>query len=361
MDNDLQKRLTIKEYVKKYERHVAVGALVFGFIVDSLTLVRPDQLFGNVILLSYLTLSALGIMTLVFYEKKAKNPPFLTLPLIQFSFGNLAGGLMVLYGRSGTLEGSYLFFTIFIAFIVGNEFLRNHYARLNFNISAWYFLFLAYLALVIPIVIGKVGTGIFFISEILSLIIIFLFLYILYKVSRAIVLVVIKKVIISVSIILVIFTTLYLTNIIPPVPLSLREIGIYHKITRTFDGNYTALYQKPSWFEFYRSSSKKFTRVQGTTAYCFSSVFVPVRIGTGIYHRFEYLDIPSDKWQTVGLVNFSIVGGRDNGYRGYSEKTALRPGTWRCSVETKRGALIGRTTFEVVDSLVPPLLKEKKL
>lgn len=360
-DQEPGRRLTVREFIKKYERHVGVGALVLGFVVDSLTLVRPDQLWGNLILLTYLLTSGAGITVLAYYEKKAKTVPILILPLIQFSFGNLAGGLMVLYGRSGTLEGNYLFFILFAAFIIGNEFLRSRYARLNFNISAWYFLLLAYLALIVPVMIGKVGTIIFLLSSVVSLIVVGLFLYILYAVSKISLLQVIRKVIISIGAIFIIFNTLYFTNIIPPVPLSLREIGIYHRVLRIDDGNYTALYEKPSWFEFYRETSKTFTRAPGVRAYCFSSVFAPGRIGTGIYHRWEYFDEAVKKWQTKILVNFSIVGGRDNGYRGYSEKSELSPGRWRCSVETKRGALIGRTTFKIVEAIAPPELLEKKL
>lgn len=350
----------LRDFIKKYERHVGVLALISGFLFDSLTLIRPDKFLENLILLMYFFISAGGILFLAIYERWGKEMPILVLPMVQFSFGNLAGGLMVLYGRSGTIQGNYLFFILFLLFIIGNEFLRSHYARINFNISAWYFLFLAYSALVVPIVLGKLGVSIFLLSTVFSLIVVVSFLYLIFAVSRGLILVALKKIFFSISAIFVLFNALYFLNIIPPVPLSLREIGIYHSIVRT-DTNYEALYEKPSWFEFLHSTSKTFTYISGEKGYCFSSVFVPTGIATSIYHRWEYYDEVSGKWQTSSLVSFSIVGGRDNGYRGYSEKSAISAGKWRCSVETRRRALIGRITFNVVDRVNLPKLSQKNL
>ncbi|MDO8492071.1 MAG: DUF2914 domain-containing protein [bacterium] len=337
-------------FLEKHERHIGVFAMIAGFATDSFTLVRPDQFWGNVLLLSYFLISALGIIYLAVYDRREKVTPILLVGLVQFVFGNLASGLMVLYGRSGTLEGSLPFFMLFTGFFIGNEFLRNYYSKINFHISAWYFLFLAYLVLVVPIVIGKLGDGVFILSTLVSLIIVGFFLYLIYVISKRRVVRAIKEIIFSVITIFVLFNLFYFLNIIPPVPLSLRDIGIYHSLERLDNGDYKVLYEKPDWFEFFRSTSKRYTFIPGEKVYCFSSVYAPVGIGTGVYHRFEYYNETAGKWQTKLLVNFRIAGGRDNGYRGYSEKSGIDFGLWRCSVETKRGALIGRTTFRVVEN-----------
>ena len=83
-------------FIQRYERHVAVSALIFGFIFDTLTLGRPDQLFGNLVLLFYVLLSAGAILALGFYGRRQTAAPILLLALMQFAFGNLAGGLLVL-------------------------------------------------------------------------------------------------------------------------------------------------------------------------------------------------------------------------------------------------------------------------
>ncbi|MEK7115750.1 MAG: DUF2914 domain-containing protein [Patescibacteria group bacterium] len=348
------------EYLKKHERHAGVVAILTGFVWDSLTLVRPDRFFENVTVLSYLLISAGGIILLTTFEKKGKIAPTILLMAVPFAFGNLAGGLTVLYGHSGTLEGSFLFFLLLGVFIVGNELLRDRYPRLNFHISVWYFLLLSYIVLVIPIITGSFGDNIFILSSLISLAIVSGFLIILFFLSPRKVIDAIRKTVFSIVAIFASFNVLYFLNIIPPVPLSLREIGIYHTIERADNGNYKVLYEKPDWYLFLRDTSAIFTRVSDEKAYCFSSVFAPVGLTTAIYHRWEYYGADKKKWQTATLVSFPIIGGRESGYRGYSEKLDISAGRWRCSVETERGALIGRTTFGVVESKTTPTLYEKE-
>ena len=56
-----------------------------------------------------------------------------------------------------------------------------------------------------------------------------------------------------------------------------------------------------------------------------------------------------------------VSGGRDEGYRGFSVKTALQPGDWRCDVKTAQGALIGRTSFTVTAASSTPTLSQTVL
>ena len=80
--------------------------------------------------------------------------------------------------------------------------------------------------------------------------------------------------------------------------------------------------------------------------YAYSSVFAPTALSTHIVHHWEHKE--GGQWATVSTVPFSIVGGRDGGYRGYSELPVFAEGEWRISVETTRGQLIGRESFVVV-------------
>jgi hypothetical protein len=348
------------KYLEKYERHVGMAAILLGFIWDSLTFSNPDQLLGNVILLFYFAVSAFGIILLALYKKRGEVMPVVLLALIQFAFGNIAGSFLFIYGKSGTFEGSSLFLLILGVFLIGNEFLRERYARVNFHISTWYFLSLLYFTFVIPMITGEMGTLTFGIGVASSLVAVSaLLLFILYFSSRGLI-GEIKKISLSIAGILVLFNILYFTNIIPPVPLSLKEIGIYHLVERTSSGNYKTTYEKPEWFEVFRNTGKTFNRFNNESAYCFSSVYAPVKITTGINHKWEYHNDSTGKWQTSSLVSFPISGGREDGYRGYSQKSGLTPGYWRCSVETNTGALVGRTTFTIVDVNSAPILFQKE-
>ncbi|MFA5841577.1 MAG: DUF2914 domain-containing protein [Candidatus Paceibacterota bacterium] len=354
--------VSIKKYIVKHERYVGIAAIAVGFIWDSLTLARPDQIFGNITLISYLLISAGGIIVLALRAKRNVIAPILWLALVQFSFGNLAGGFLVVYGRSGTFEGSYLFFLILGAFIIGNEFMRDKYSRVNFHISVWYFLLFSYLSLMVPMILSRMGDDVFLLSGVSSLAIVSVFILILRIISPDMMLAAMKNTIFSIAAIFTLLNGLYFLNIIPPVPLSLRGIGVYHGMEKTINGDYKAFFEKPDWYEFRRDTGKTFTILPGNrVAYCFSSVFAPVKLETGIYHVWEYYDGRAGEWRVSSVVSFPITGGRNNGYRGYSAKSSLASGKWRCSVKTESGALVGRTTFDVIYSTQPFSLSEKIL
>src|SRR3989344_1372865 len=100
-------------FLRRYEGHIGVGPLVFGFTLASFLPPRPDQLLDNAILLSSLTMAggAILLMTMRAARGSAENKlaPFLPV-LLQFCFGSLSSGLLVLYFRSGTIAQSLLFF-----------------------------------------------------------------------------------------------------------------------------------------------------------------------------------------------------------------------------------------------------------
>jgi len=339
----------LRQYVKEHERHISVGALLFGFVWDSITIGRADQIFGNVVIVSYLTLNAGIILLLSLYEKRAEEYPVFLPALMQFSFGNLAGGLLVIYGQSGSIDGSLLFFIILLAFILGNELARNLYSKFIFYISAWYFLLFAYLAVVVPVFVGRLGALVFILSGILSLVLVFTFLRLAQYIYPQKIVSQKKNSALAIGLIFITFNGLYFKNIIPPVPLSLTEIGIYHYVERAeAGGDYFVTYEKPRWLSgFFRDTSAVFKTGSGSTAYCFSSIYAPVHLSTRVYHLWQYYDEGSGDWQTTTQISFPIAGGRSDGYRGYSVKENITAGEWRCSVETGRGAIIGRTEFEV--------------
>ena len=349
---------------QRYERHIALGALVFGFILDSFTLNRPDQLLDNTILLSYLTLAGGVILLMAMRASRGstegKLAPFLPVAL-QFCFGSLTSGILVLYFRSGTVAQSLLFFLILAALLVGNEFLKSRYAQFRFNIAIFYLLLLCYVELTVPVLLHAIGTVVFLVSGAVSIGVIAAFLWMLLLSARSELVRHIKPAGVIVGLIFVVFNILYFVNIIPPVPLAMRELGIYHSVLKRSDGTYIALYEPSPWYQFWRDTSKTYTLGTGQSAFCFSSVFAPTDLTAPIFHKWEYMNQTSGEWEARSRISFPISGGRNDGYRGFSVKTALVPGQWRCDVETSGGALIGRMSFTVVESALPAALSQKTL
>tara|TARA_B100000745_G_scaffold300564_1_gene255338 strand:+ start:19370 stop:20431 length:1062 start_codon:yes stop_codon:yes gene_type:complete len=337
--------MSIVGTARSYAHLAPTIALFAGFVFDIFTLNRPDALFENIVISGYLIISALAIVafqTNFFNTHERARLTLLT--VLQFSFGNLASALMVLYARSGTFTGSLIFIGLLGALFLGNELLKDRYARNTLRVSLWYFLLLTYMALVVPILVNEIGVLAFATSIFFALVVMSLFIRILALVAGMPRDEYAQHIRISVITITVIFGTLYAANLIPPVPLALKQIGIYHSIERR-GLEYEVTYEKPAWFEFWRDTNSTYHFDASGTAYCMSSVFAPPRLETEIWHRWEKYDQATDSWNTVSRTPFPIRGGRDAGYRGYTQTTQIDSGVWRCNVETKWGALIGRTTF----------------
>jgi hypothetical protein len=253
--------------------------------------------------------------------------------------------------------------------VVGNEFLRSRYAQLRFNIVIYYTLLFTYLLIAVPtFIFHAVGTGVFLASGVASLVIVGIFLGLVYWAvlrgrNREQQL---YEVSFLVGCVFVLFNVLYFLNIIPPVPLSLKNIGVYHALERLpapaggAQGIYHAAYEEAPWFVFWRDTSATYTLHASASATCFSSVFAPARLSAPVYHRWEKYDEQQNKWTQAARISFAISGGRDGGFRGFTN-LSVTPGRWRCNVETASGALIGRTTFTVVQSATPPMLSQKEL
>jgi len=352
---------------QRYERHIGLGAVYGGFTFDLILVNSPENIGDNVLLLGYLVLAAVIIVLLNMrsraqMDRENRTEPLVLLFILQFCFGGLASNLLILYGKSGTFAGSALFIGLLVAFIFGNEFLKNRYAQLQFNIAVYYFLVLTYLTIALPtFVLHAIGAKVFLISGAASLFVIGLFLAAIFvfvfkrKQARRM-----WEVSAWVGAIFLIFNGLYFLNIIPPVPLGLKDIGMYHTLVRT-GTNYTATYEAPAWYVFWRKTSTTYTAVSGTQAYCFSAVYAPSALSASVVHRWEKYDEVGKTWQTRSVVSFPINGGRENGYRGWSNKGDLVAGRWRCSVETTRGQLIGRYVFEVIESAASPALSTTTL
>ena len=344
----------IKSFLEKYERHLSLGALLFGFTMDNLTLTRIDLLFDNIILLSYLTIAGGSILFLNIFPN-AKLAQFLPYTM-QYAFGGLFSGYVVFYSRSGSLVGSWPFLLMLLILLIGNEFLRKKYARLNFQLSIYFIAVFSFLIFSIPVVLGKMGPFIFMLSGMASIFIISIFIAILKQSLREKTQYSFSRTWLIIGGILIAISLLYSTNLIPPIPLALKEFNIYYKVERT-GANYTLYEESKAWYTFYKRD--EFKHLAGTPLYAYSAIFAPTRIEGTIIHEWQYFDEVKDVWITKDRLTFPIVGGRDGGYRGYSLKRSLTPGLWRVDVENELGQLLGRKKFIIVEGAIPKTLEQK--
>lgn len=360
-------RKALKALYEKHREHFLTVAFVFGFIIDNITLNRVDQLFDNLILLTYVVL-AMGSLLVLYGASAGKFPEALNEPLrkyspliTQYAFGGLFSGMLIFYGRSGSWMVSWPFLLIILAAIWGNETIKDRVQRLLYNIGMLFVGLFAYVVLVVPVVIGKMGAVVFVGSGVLALIIMLLFIRLLGLVVPKFISLHKRALFFIIGIIFVTFNFLYFANIIPPIPLSLKSVGIYHSVIRfPEEGTYELKYEQGAWWQFYKSSDDIFHPVAGGNVFCFAKVFAPTKIHTDIYHRWEYYDQDAKTWKEHFRMSYPIQGGADGGYRGYTSITNFSPGTWRCSVETERGQVLGRETFKIVSGPAHELITREE-
>jgi hypothetical protein len=162
----------------------------------------------------------------------------------------------------------------------------------------------------------------------------------------------------TLSLIVVIFSLinfLYFTNLIPPIPLSLKDGGIYHLIQRNQNGNYDIAYESHGWKDYFKLY-KDFNVTPGSTVYAYSAIFSPKDLNLTIIHEWQYYNTGSKKWVTGAVVSLPVTGGRDGGFRTYSKRVNIAPGKWRVNVETLQGKTIGRLRFNIVSVYTEPII-----
>jgi len=352
----------IEKLYEKYEHRFGPIAMLVGVTLDFIAFRRIDLFFENMVLLGYLSIGAAGITIINLYEGgkisgKVLDRIRLWLPLlIQFSFGGLFSAFVVFYIKSASFVTSWPFFVVLIILLIGNEFFRKRYIRLVFHMSIYFLALFSFMMFYLPIVFKSIGMGIFILSGIVSLVIISLFIYVLHKIIPKRIQKARNGLVGSIAIIYVIVNFFYIANIIPPIPLALKEGGVFHGIIRSGD-HYKVLAEYEKFYE-RLMPVKSIHMVSGEPVYVFSAVFAPTDLREKIQHHWQYKDKENNKWVTVDKISYSILGGRDGGYRGYSFKSQVFPGDWRVDVETSEGKVIGRVRFNIDSVKVTPEVRE---
>lgn len=352
-----------EELLHWYERYISPLTLLVAFIIDTIAFRRVDLLLSNLLLFTYLTIVAGAIILYhLIYSGRLKGKFFLTiLPFVpvamQFGFGGLFSAFVILYSQSAAYAASWIFVGGLALLLVGNERFRKLYTGFIFQASMFFVVLVSFLIFFLPVVLGRIGLEIFLMSQLIGIAVMVGFIYCFSLLVPAVYTVARFPLVRSTASILLIFNLLYFTNAIPPLPLALKEAGVYHGVARSGD-TYTLESEPLEWYQRYLRYNTVFHRAPGERAYVFTSIFAPTRLATTVTHEWQFYDTVREEWRTMSRVSYPIQGGRDGGYRGYTVQESLAPGDWRVDVRTADGRLIGRVAFAVENVGVPVEVEE---
>lgn len=354
-------------YVERNQRHLSTLVFLGGFIGDLLTFTLLDPSVVNALFLGYLAIAFVGTFVTHTTESESSDNPYrfrkvlsVVAPLAtQFSIGGLLSGCLIFYTKSATLAVAWPFLLLLFVVFLGNEYFRSYRSHLVFQTGLFFFGLYSYVIFALPLYVGKIGPLYFLLSTLISVLLFSLFLYILWRVGRTRLVQTLRSIVLVCVATVILVVGAYFTGVVPPIPLTLQDGDIYQSLTRVPGGYRVEGEKNKPWWS---PEMQVVHHVPGTPLYAYSAVFAPGAFATSIVHHWERYDQVKGAWVTQSRIAFPLSGGRQAGYRGYSEITNASPGEWRVSIETADGdQVIGRIKFTVEDVDTLPILETKTL
>lgn len=266
--------------------------------------------------------------------------------VVQFCFGNLYSALVICYFKSSGSIASFAIVLILAALLVGNEFLKEKYENFGICLAFLCLLGTMFFNFLIPHLVHGMGPFWFFLSILLSAVV----CYLLWTkssrgYSRQ------KRFLVApIAICLVLFIA-YLANWIAPVPLVLKQQIVCKNFNRE---TYSCDVDKLDFWQRVGFKGETIHKDEGDEVYFMSSVYAPAELKAPIEFRWYYKEPSTNKFKLTDKITSSrmvVRGGREAGYRSFSKKKNIPPGTYKVETAYKDGAVIGAKTFKVLEGI----------
>ena len=340
------------EFKKRNVAKLDITFFICGFLLDSWLVTYPDKPAVIIHQAIYLFIIALLIHYELLFRLEKWHPSNFALKIwpyqnfaLHFCLGTLLNVYSLFYIKSASLFSSaiFLFLMIFMIFMNELPFIKKT-KKINLKVGLYSICLFSFFSIVYPLIFGFIGFLPFFFSALSTLGILLLQLRLLRtKVSEPGIL--FHAIFAPVVTIVIIFTTFFFLGLIPPVPLSVKEQGIYHNLVKR-DSHYY-LYAEMDENSFWDFGKPTFHAEPGDKIYFYSQIFSPGRISDKIIvHWFKKNNLGD--WENMDQVPVELKGGREEGFRAFTFKSNYEAGEWKILVETSSGAEISRLYFYVV-------------
>jgi hypothetical protein len=340
----------LKLYAARNERRLALSFFVAGFLFDIVTLGRIDSWLTIGQQAVYLIVVTTVLMQMLVGQTAATAAPGVAAPsrmrrwyyeyrnpAIHFLLGALLSAYTLFFFKSSSLLVSFGFMMVLVALLFANEAERFKRLGLPFKFALLGLCWLAFFAYVIPVLIGSTGLAVFLASMAVGCLPLMAVSLLVSKEKK-------RQILVPLGCVVIGFLTFYLFRLIPPVPLSIPFMGVYHGVERTEQG-YKLSHERPVW-RVWQNGDQQFSAQPGDRVHVYFRVFSPARFADQVMMRW-YLHEDTRGWTLQDTIPIKIVGGREEGFRGYGFKSKYQSGDWKVQVETTDAREIGRIYFSL--------------
>ncbi len=340
----------MRQLYQKYQGYLPAAFFIGGFLFDIFTTDRIDQAFSLIQQLVYLILLLVFIYWEVLTPKVfLKEGGFLKkvwawhVEVLHFLFGSLLSLYTIFYFKSTSLVTSFAFMGFLAAILVINELPQFQKRGIMIRAALLALCLSSYFIYLVPVLTGNIGLLSFMVAMAISMSVYYLLCTRIHRRKEDLKWVQ-RNLLAPGLIVQLVFVTLYVLKLLPPVPVSLKFIGVYHDIKKP-ENQYVLSYER-DWWRFWESGAQTFVRREGDAVYCFVSIFSPTQFSDQI--RLVFYKNTTQGWQRRDAIPLQIHGGNDRGYRGYAYKSNYENGDWQVRVLTSDDREVGRISFEVV-------------
>jgi len=264
--------------------------------------------------------------------------------LVHFLMGALLNLYAIFYFKSSSLLVSFAFLGLLVALLLANELRRVKSLGLPFKFALLSLCFLSFSAYVVPVLAGSIGLAMFLLSMLAGCAPLVLAAWRVRSVASEKFPLARRQILVPLGCVVVGFLGFYLFRVIPPVPLSIPFIGVYHHVERT-EAGYRLSHERPTW-RIWHNGDQRFLAQPGDKIYVYFRVFSPAHFSDQVQLRWHWKDAARG-WTLQDSIPIRILGGREQGFRGYGVKSNYQPGEWKVQVETADGREIGRVYFDL--------------
>ncbi len=347
--------MNFRKILSESKHHFATIVFIFGFVFDYITLPDPGAPLSKFLGYFYISIFIFCLYAREFVVSRNTATKleqqlysFFTLCIALVS-GAFLSFVLIYYFRSAELAVSWPLFLLFAIIILLNELISSHSFRFMLDLTVFFSTLAFFTIFNLPIFLNEQNDTVFVLSVLLSMFISFLFLFLLSFSSEVARVYSHKAYALAVGIPITVMV-LYFNNLVPAVPLTLNEAGVYHAVYKVGNEYKAQTEVEPFYNGILFLKTKEFHYANGQSVYFFSAVKAPTELKAPLSHVWEYYDEKTSSWVQNTVVEFPLTGGREDGFRAYSKKDNLFEGLWRVSVKAGERRVVGRMEFKVIKS-----------